>query len=478
MTFPSSPQNEQLFRENGIVYRYNASLNAWFRYQSTTANVITTDTANIVSNISSTSTTTGALKVAGGIGVQGNVVAGAVYTDSYFYANGTAFTGGSGSVGYTGSAGTIGYTGSVSTVAGYTGSKGDIGYTGSFGNVGYTGSLGYTGSAGIDGYTGSVGLGYTGSVGVGYTGSVGVGYTGSEGAQGAIGYTGSAGGGGGGGNGYTGSAGLPSSLASGVVTDTFTGNGVQTAFTLSVSPLSEDQTIVNIDGIVQQRSSYTVVGFTLTLDEAPLSGEVVEVTTLAYGTTQFINRNFTANGSVSTFTVTNGVTADSIFVTVNGVIQRPTIDYTVSGVTLTMLDTPAANDVVTVREIPAATVNRAVYSRTSITATAGQTNFAVAYTIGYLQVYLNGVLLNDVDYTATTGATVVLTDAAAVGDLVEFVTFNTVPVQQTSTAIFNSTNLTSNLAITAGYSAVSVGPISVANGVTISIASGQKWVIL
>ncbi len=389
------------------------------------------------------------------------------------------YTGSAGSAGYTGSIGSAGYTGSASTVAGYTGSagtdgytgsKGDIGYTGSFGNIGYTGSLGYTGSTGADGYTGSIGVGYTGSIGVGYTGS--------EGAQGAIGYTGSAGGGGGGGNGYTGSAGLPSSLASGVVTDTFTGNGVQTAFTLSVSPLSEDQTIVNIDGVIQQRSSYTVVGFTLTLDEAPLSGEVVEVTTLAYGTTQFINRNFTANGSVSTFTVTNGVTADSIFVTVNGVIQRPTIDYTVSGVTLTMLDTPAANDVVTVREIPAATVNRAVYSRTSITATAGQTNFAVAYTIGYLQVYLNGVLLNDVDYTATNGATVVLVDAATAGDLVEFVTFNTVPVQQTSTATFNSTNLTANLAITAGFSAVSVGPISVADGVTISIADGQKWVIL
>ncbi len=468
MAFPSSPQNNQLVNINGILYRYNSSLNAWFKNQTSTVANIVSDTANVTSNTSSTSTTTGALKVAGGVGIQGNVFAGAVYTNSYFYANGTAFTGGAGSLGYTGSAGTNGYTGSASTVAGYTGSAGTNGYTGS---IGYAGSLGYSGSFG---YTGSTG--YAGSAGTGYTGSSGTGYTGS---QGLIGYTGSAGTGeGGGGGGYTGSAGLPGTLASGVVTDTFTGNGVQSAFTLSVAPLSEDQTIVNIDGVTQQRSGYTVSGFTLTLDEAPLSGEVVEVTTLAYGTTQFINRNFTANGSVSTFTVTNGVTADSIFVTVNGVIQRPTIDYTVSGVTLTMLDTPAANDVVTVREIPAATVNRAVYSRTSITATAGQTSFAVAYTIGYLQVFLNGVLLNDVDYTATNGATVVLVDAAAAGDLVEFVTFNTVPVQQTSTATFNSTNLTANLAITAGFSAVSVGPISVANGVTISIADGQKWVIL
>jgi hypothetical protein len=39
----------------------------------------------------STSTTTGALQVNGGAGVTGNVNAGAVYTDSYFWANGTSF---------------------------------------------------------------------------------------------------------------------------------------------------------------------------------------------------------------------------------------------------------------------------------------------------------------------------------------------------------------------------------------------------
>jgi hypothetical protein len=120
----------------------------------------------------------------------------------------------------------------------------------------------------------------------------------------------------------------------------------------------------------------------------------------------------------------------------------------------------------------------AVYSRTSMIATAGQTNFAVAYSVGYLQVYLNGVLLNATDYVATTGATVVLDEAAAVGDLLEFITYNMVSINQVPIATVNSTNITSNVAITAGYSAVSVGPLTVADGVTISIAAGQKWVIL
>ena len=68
MAFPSSPANGQIAVVNNIAYVYNATLVAWFRNTLTSANVITTDTANIVSTISSTSTTTGALKVAGSAG--------------------------------------------------------------------------------------------------------------------------------------------------------------------------------------------------------------------------------------------------------------------------------------------------------------------------------------------------------------------------------------------------------------------------
>ena len=119
-----------------------------------------------------------------------------------------------------------------------------------------------------------------------------------------------------------------------------------------------------------------------------------------------------------------------------------------------------------------------VYSRTAITATAGQTSFAVAYEVGFVEVYFNGVLLNSADYTAATGSTVVLTDAATAGDIVEFITYSTVSVSAVPVAALNSTNLTANLAITAGYSAVSAGPISIADGVSVAIAAGQKWVIL
>lgn len=59
------------------------------------------------------------------------------------------------------------------------------------------------------------------------------------------------------------------------------------------------------------------------------------------------------------------------------------------------------------------------FSRTSYTATAGQTVFAVSYTVSRLLVFVNGVLLSQADYTATDGTTVTLATACNVSDLVD-----------------------------------------------------------
>jgi len=63
-----------------------------------------------------------------------------------------------------------------------------------------------------------------------------------------------------------------------VYVDTFTGTGSQTAFTLSQTPVDENYTMVNINGVTQLKSSYTVSGSTLTLSEAPPNGIAIEVT--------------------------------------------------------------------------------------------------------------------------------------------------------------------------------------------------------
>ena len=65
------------------------------------------------------------------------------------------------------------------------------------------------------------------------------------------------------------------------------------------------------------------------------------------------------------------------------------------------------------------------YTRTTQTATASQTTFSVTYTAPFITVYLNGVLLNSVDYTATNGTTVVLATGATSGDILDFIAFTT-----------------------------------------------------
>ncbi len=66
-----------------------------------------------------------------------------------------------------------------------------------------------------------------------------------------------------------------------------------------------------------------------------------------------ISRTGTGDGSTATFTVTNGVAVANTIVTINGLVQRPTTDYTISGTTLTFGTAPAASDRIDVRELPA-----------------------------------------------------------------------------------------------------------------------------
>jgi hypothetical protein len=64
---------------------------------------------------------------------------------------------------------------------------------------------------------------------------------------------------------------------------------------------------------------------------------------------------------------------------------------------------------------------------TEVTATAGQTVFNAngGYTVGYLDVFLNGAQLQTVDFTATNGSSVTLTEAAQVNDVVRLVAWGT-----------------------------------------------------
>jgi hypothetical protein len=70
-------------------------------------------------------------------------------------------------------------------------------------------------------------------------------------------------------------------------------------------------------------------------------------------------------------------------------------------------------------------VPQSLESRQEFTATASQTTFATnGYTVGYVDVYLNGVKLSTSDFTATNGSDVVLGSGATAGDILAVVMKN------------------------------------------------------
>ena len=72
------------------------------------------------------------------------------------------------------------------------------------------------------------------------------------------------------------------------------------------------------------------------------------------------------------------------------------------------------------------------YTRTTFTLTAVTSVFTVSYTVGYLQVYHNGVLLPSGDYTASDGTSVTLSVAGRIGDIIEFLAYSVTLVNNVS----------------------------------------------
>ena len=160
------------------------------------------------------------------------------------------------------------------------------------------------------------------------------------------------------------------------------------------------------------------------------------------------------NGVTDTFALTSSgnpvgpTNAQQLRIVLGGVIQSPGTDYNVSGSNIVFTTAPDA-----ALEFSGFSLGKAfalsnnianVYNRQTYTATAGQTLFAFAslYTVGFLDVYRNGVKLTaGTDFTATTGNDFTLTVAANLSDEVEAIGY------KVSTLVSNNGELT-NLYVT------------------------------
>lgn len=218
------------------------------------------------------------------------------------------------------------------------------------------------------------------------------------------------------------------------VTDQFSGTGSQTAFTMSVAPATTSSILVSVTGVLQDPSTYSVSGTTLTFSSAPPSGTgnisvrylgipASGVTTTAYRTVT----EFTATAGQTTFSVPS-YTAGYIDVYRNG-SRLGTADYTATnGTTVVLAAACNAGDLVVTESFYVSSVLNA------IPATAGAVNSTYITDAAVTQAKLaSGVAGNGPAFSAYQSST-------------QNITVNTTTKLQVGTKVFdtNSTYDTTN----------------------------------
>jgi len=184
---------------------------------------------------------------------------------------------------------------------------------------------------------------------------------------------------------------------------TLTGDGSTVTFSLDYTVGSASSILVSVAGVHQEpESAYNLTsnGTAITFTAAPGASDTVfiiflgvalEVATIGTGTitsrTELVTaanddllliydtdagslkkiqksnlsptisltyntRTGTGDGSTVAFTVTSGMTNDSVVVTENGIVQAPTTDYSISGTTLTFTTAPASGVAIKILELP------------------------------------------------------------------------------------------------------------------------------
>jgi len=129
-----------------------------------------------------------------------------------------------------------------------------------------------------------------------------------------------------------------------IVTDTVTGDGTTYNYFLSVIPANTDLVSVNIDGVLQQKSAYTLSSNMLAFTGVPISGAVIEIRTVVATTmgviTGLVYDSFTGDGATVTYTLTTSPTNKNFTLVTIGGITQTKINYNISGSVLTFTTAP------------------------------------------------------------------------------------------------------------------------------------------
>ena len=190
----------------------------------------------------------------------------------------------------------------------------------------------------------------------------------------------------------TNSGGGGATLANDVTLNSFAGDSSTTAFTLSTSPLTDQNVFVTINGVSQHVDAYSLNGSVLTFDSAPEVGDAIEARTITAATVSLRDHQdyiyqLSTPGYVLSGTDINGNTlsydVDKMEVFLNGSRLTPALDYTATnGTSITLLtDYPIdSSDTVTVSSFGKAyLIDRGVVPAEQDTPTAATQYIADTY---------------------------------------------------------------------------------------------------
>ena len=94
------------------------------------------------------------------------------------------------------------------------------------------------------------------------------------------------------------------------VVNQFTGDGSTVAFTVTTAPVSENNLLVYIDGVYQQKTDYITSGTTLTMDTAPGNGAIIETVCSVGAITEQANLTLTGELDAATLDISGNSDLD------------------------------------------------------------------------------------------------------------------------------------------------------------------------
>jgi len=161
--------------------------------------------------------------------------------------------------------------------------------------------------------------------------------------------------------------------------------------------------------------------------------------------TVIADEQFNGDGSTVVFTLATSQTTNSCIVSINGVVQIPTLAYSVSGTTLTFTEAPLGGDLIDVRQITTTT------TVTSIANSSGNAVVAVSPTSAQVNVtgdlsVSGSILGGNINSTAITNGTSNVSVVSSGGNVTTSVggTSNVVVVSSTDVTITGNLTVTGN----------------------------------